>query len=103
MGASQENHHQTRHVMSADAEVNQNPLKRIAVALEKGNPLKRIAVALERGNPLKRIAVALVGESLEANRCSFGEGESLEANRRLSLGLSLVANRSRKRSSEKRL
>ena len=53
MGASQENHHQTRHGMSADAEVNQNPLKRIAVALEKGNPLKRIAVALERGNPLK--------------------------------------------------
>ena len=58
MGASQENHHQKRHEMSADAEVNQNPLKRIAVALENGSPLKRIAVALESGNPLKRITAA---------------------------------------------
>ena len=61
MGVSQKNHHQTRHRMSADAEVNWNPLKRIAIALERG-------------------------ESLEANRSRFGEGESLEANRRLSLG-----------------
>ena len=59
MGASQENHHQTRHGMSADAEVNQNPLKRIAVALERGDPLKRIAAALERENPLKQIPVTL--------------------------------------------
>ena len=63
MGVSQQNHHQTRHGMSADAEVNQNLLKQIAVALEKGNPLKRIAVALERGDPLKRIAAALEREN----------------------------------------
>ena len=53
MGVSQKSHHQTRHGMSADVEVKQSPLKRNAVALERGNPLKRNPFSLERGNPLR--------------------------------------------------
>ena len=101
MGVSQKSHHQTKHGMSADVEVKQSPLKRNAVALERGNPLKRISLFGE-GEPLEVNPIRFgEGEPLEANPIRLGEGESLEPNRLLSLYLALVANRSRERSSEK--
>ena len=51
MGVSQRSHHQMKHGMSADAEVRQSPLKRNAVALERGTPLKRNPFALKRETP----------------------------------------------------
>ena len=103
MGVSQKSHHQTKHEMSADVEVKQSPLKRNAVALERES-LEANPFLFGEGEPLEVNPIRFgEGKPLEANPIRLGEGESLEPNRLLSLYLALVANRSRERSSERRL